>query len=225
VLALIQAPAKPADVPIATTQTLREYDAFIFGVPTRYGNLPSQWSSFWDATGALWASGALYGKPAGVFVSTGTAGGGQELTVRSILSILTHHGIIYVPLGYRNTFAQLSNLSEVHGGSAWGAGTFAGGDGSRQATELELEVATIQGSSFYEIVKKFGITAGATTAGAAGAAAPVPVQEPVVPAEETSAENKPPAAEKPAVDTAQARKAQATPAKPEKSGGCGCTIM
>ncbi len=169
VLALIHAPPKPVDIPIATTETLEQYDAFIFGIPTRYGTLPAQWSAFWDATGALWASGALYGKVAGVFVSTGTPGGGQEMTIRNILSILTHHGIIYVPLGYKNTFPLLTNLDEIHGGSPWGAGTFAGGDGSRTPSDLELEIASTQGSSFYTTVKKFGKSS-TTTTGAAAAA-------------------------------------------------------
>jgi NAD(P)H dehydrogenase (quinone) len=70
------------------------------------------------------------------------------------MSTFAHHGIIYVPLGYKNTFAQLTNLTEVHGGSPWGAGTFAGGDGSRQPSALELEIANIQGKSFYELLSK-----------------------------------------------------------------------
>ena len=72
--------------------------------------------SFWDATGGLWAKGALHSKYASVFVSTGTPGGGQEMTVNATLSTLSHHGMIFVPLGYKNVFAQLSNLEEVHGG-------------------------------------------------------------------------------------------------------------
>ncbi|PHH73768.1 hypothetical protein CDD83_4671 [Cordyceps sp. RAO-2017] len=70
------------------------------------------------------------------------------------MSTLAHHGIIYVPLGYARAFAQLSSLTEVHGGSPWGAGTFASGDGSRQPTALELEVATIQGETFYQALAK-----------------------------------------------------------------------
>lgn len=154
VLAKMHAPEKP-NYPIATNDTLTSYDAFLFGIPTRYGNYPAQFKAFWDATGGLWASGALAGKPAGIFVSTGTPGGGQEATVMNALSVLTHHGIIYVPLGYANAFAQLSNLEEVHGSSPWGAGTFAGPDGSRQPTKLELEIAHIQGKSFYETASKF----------------------------------------------------------------------
>lgn len=153
VLAKMHAPKK-ADDPIATPETLTQYDAFIFGIPTRYGNFPAQWKAFWDQTGGLWAKGALYGKFAGVFVSTGTPGGGQEVTVLNSLSTLTHHGIIYVPLGYKNSFPILANLNEVRGGSPWGAGTFAGPDGSRQPTKLELELANIQGKSFYETVAK-----------------------------------------------------------------------
>ena len=76
------------------------------------------------------------------------------MTAANTISTLTHHGMIFVPLGYKNTFAQLTNITEVHGGSPWGAGTFAGSDGSRQPSELELEVAKIQGKSFWETVAK-----------------------------------------------------------------------
>jgi NAD(P)H dehydrogenase (quinone) len=119
----MHAPPK-SDIPVIDAATLEKYDAFLFGIPTRYGNFPGQWKAFWDTTGAQWASGAYWGKYAGVFVSTGTQGGGQESTVIASLSTLAHHGIIYVPLGYKNTFAQLANLSEIRGGSPWGAGTF-----------------------------------------------------------------------------------------------------
>lgn len=141
------------DLPIATVDTLKEYDAFLFGIPTRYGNFPAQFKSFWDQTGALWASGALRGKPAGVFVSTGAMGGGQETTVISTLSTLVHHGMVFVPLGYAHP--RQADNSEVHGGSPWGAGTFAGGDGSREVTPLELEIAKTQGETFYNTIKKF----------------------------------------------------------------------
>jgi len=153
VLTAMHAPPKPS-VPVASASTLEEYDAFLFGIPTRYGNFPAQWKAFWDGTGGQWQSGALWGKYAGVFVSTGGMGGGQESTVIAALSTLAHHGIIYVPLGYKTAFGQLSNLSEVHGGSPWGAGTFSGGDGSRQPTPLETEISTIQGESFGTAVAK-----------------------------------------------------------------------
>ncbi|KAF8838399.1 flavoprotein WrbA [Paxillus ammoniavirescens] len=154
VLAKMHAPPK-RDYPIITPRELTQFDAYLFGIPTRYGNFPAQWKAFWDATGSLWASGALAGKFGGIFVSSGTPGGGQESTVISSLSTLVHHGIIFVPLGYKNTFAQLSNVSEVRGGSPWGAGTFAGADGSRQPSALELELARLQGSGFWETVSRY----------------------------------------------------------------------
>ncbi|GME69289.1 unnamed protein product [[Candida] boidinii] len=152
ILEKMHAPPKP-DYPIATPDVLKEYGSFLFGVPTRYGNMPSQMKSFIDSTGGLWASGALYHKPAGVFVSTGT-GGGNEMTVVSMLSTLAHHGMVFVPLGYAEVFAKLTNLEEVHGGSPWGAGTIAGPDGSRQPTELELEIAEVQGKAFFDAASK-----------------------------------------------------------------------
>ncbi|KAI5954406.1 hypothetical protein KGF54_002181 [Candida jiufengensis] len=154
VLTKLHAPPKP-NYPIATPETLKEYDAFLFGIPTRFGNFPAQFKAFWDQTGSLWAQGSLYGKIAGVFVSTGTLGGGQETTVVNSLSVLIHHGIIFVPLGYAKAFALQSNVSEVHGGSPYGAGTLAGGDGSRTPSKLEREVAEIQGKVFYETAAKY----------------------------------------------------------------------
>jgi NAD(P)H dehydrogenase (quinone) len=126
ILGKMHAPPK-SDLPIITPDILAGYDAFLLGIPTRYGNMPGQWKAFWDATGGLWQGGKLWGKYAGVFVSTATLGGGQESTVIATLSTLTHHGIIYVPLGYKPAFPTLANLSEVRGGSPWGAGTFAVG--------------------------------------------------------------------------------------------------
>jgi NAD(P)H dehydrogenase (quinone) len=153
ILDLIHAPPKSGD-PVLTVDDLTKYDAFLFGIPTRFGNFPSQWKAFWDATSGLWASCALHGKYAGVFVSTGTPGGGQEVTILNSLSTLAHHGIIYVPLGYKHTFALTTNLEEPHGGSPWGAGAFAGGDGSRQPSQLERDIAIAQGKSFYETVAR-----------------------------------------------------------------------
>ncbi|THV06408.1 1,4-benzoquinone reductase [Dendrothele bispora CBS 962.96] len=153
VLTKMHAPPK-ADYPVISANELKEFDAFLFGVPTRFGNFPAQWKAFWDTTGALWASGALAGKYAGVFVSTGTPGGGQEATVISTLSTLTHHGMIYVPLGCSFTFGQFNNLEEVRGGSPWGAGTFAGPQGGRQPSPLEIEIANLHGKQFYSVVSK-----------------------------------------------------------------------
>jgi len=154
ILAKMHAPAK-AKLPIFTVDDTAHYDAFIFGIPTRFGSMPAQWKTFWDSTGKLWATGGLHRKFASIFFSTASPGGGQETTALNTMSSLVHQGMIFVPLGYKNTFAQLTNLNEVHGGSPWGAGTFAGSDGSRQPSKLELEVAQIQGKTFYETVSRF----------------------------------------------------------------------
>jgi len=153
VLTNMHAPPKP-DYEVIDAQKLATFDAFLFGIPTRYGNMPGQWRAFWDTTGSLWTTGGLHGKPAGLFISTGSLGGGQESTAIASLSTLTHHGMNFVPLGYARAFDKLTNLSEIHGGSPWGAGTFAGADGSRQPSALELEIAKIQGQTLYELVSK-----------------------------------------------------------------------
>lgn len=150
-LTKLGAPPKP-DFPIADLETLREYDAFLFGVPTRYGTFPAQFKSFWDGTGSLFANGELIGKPAGVFVSTASVGGGQETTAINTLSTLAHHGMIYVPLGFSHP--RIGDLTEVHGGSPWGAGTFAGPDGKREVSPLELEIAKHQGTHFFNQISK-----------------------------------------------------------------------
>ncbi|KAL9017956.1 MAG: hypothetical protein Q9185_004701 [Variospora sp. 1 TL-2023] len=154
VLTKMHAPPKDSSIPIITPSKLQEYDGVLFGIPTRYGNFPAQWKAFFDSTGSQWMQGSFWGKYVGLFVSTAGLGGGQESTCIAAMSTLTHHGMIYVPLGYKTTFGQLTNLEEVHGGSAWGAGTFAGSDGARQPTSLEIEVATAQGKAFYEAVAK-----------------------------------------------------------------------
>ncbi|CAO2656890.1 Nn.00g056930.m01.CDS01 [Neocucurbitaria sp. VM-36] len=155
VLQKMYAAPKATDVTVLDDPAqLEPFDGILFGIPTRYGNFPAQYKAFWDKTGKQWQQGSFWGKYAGLFISTGTLGGGQESTAIASMSTLTHHGFIYVPLGYKHTFADLANLDEVHGGSPWGAGTFAAGDGSRQPTALELRVATAQGKAFYETVAK-----------------------------------------------------------------------
>lgn len=126
VLTKMHAPAKDGSIPtLSDPSVLEQYDAFLLGIPTRYGNFPAQWRAFWDKTGGQWQTGAFWGKYAGLFISTATQGGGQESTALAAMSTLAHHGIIYVPLGYKTTFHLLGDNSEVRGGSAWGAGTFA----------------------------------------------------------------------------------------------------
>ncbi|KLU87818.1 minor allergen Alt a 7 [Magnaporthiopsis poae ATCC 64411] len=154
VLGKMHAPPKSDVAVLKDPATLAGYDGFLFGIPTRYGNFPGQWKAFIDKTGGQWQTGAFAGKYGGFFISTASQGGGQESTAIAALSTFTHHGIIYVPLGYAKAFAIQTDLTEVRGGSPWGAGTFAGGDGSRQPSEKELELARIQGETFYQTVAK-----------------------------------------------------------------------
>ncbi len=136
---------------VATPQELAEYDAIIFGTPTRFGNMSGQMRTFLDQTGGLWASGALYGKIASVFSSTGT-GGGQEQTITSTWTTLAHHGMIIVPIGYGAQ--ELFDISQVRGGTPYGATTIAGGDGSRQPSEEELAIARYQGEHVAKLAVK-----------------------------------------------------------------------
>lgn len=142
--------APKADDPIANAAELPNADGFIFGFPTRFGAMPAQMKAFFDQTGGHWMKGALVGKPASFFFSTATMGGGQETTAMLSISNLAHHGMIYVPIGYSNP--KLMDMTEMHGGSAWGAGCLAGPDGSRQPSELERDVATHQGKYFGGVV-------------------------------------------------------------------------
>lgn len=150
----MHAPDQDTSIPFATAETMTQYDAFLFGIPTRYGNYSAQWKTFIDRLGQLWMSGALTGKYFGLFVSTASMGGGQESTAIAALSSWVHQGMVYVPLGYSHAFGTMTDLSEARGGSPWGAGTFAAGDGSRQPSAKELELAEIQGKTFYQAVSK-----------------------------------------------------------------------
>ncbi|KAJ8604088.1 hypothetical protein CTAYLR_001729 [Chrysophaeum taylorii] len=151
VLEKMGAPPKP-DVAVADPHTLPEFDGFLFGTPTRFGMASAQMKSFMDATGGLWMKGALVGKPAGIFFSTGSQGGGQETTALTFVTQFAHHGLIFVPIGYSNP--KLMDMGEIHGGSPYGAGCLAGPDGSRMPSDLEKDVAKHQGTYFAGVVKK-----------------------------------------------------------------------
>ncbi|CAL0309450.1 unnamed protein product [Lupinus luteus] len=152
VLGKMHAPQKK-DVPIIKPNDLTEADGFLFGFPARYGMMPSQFKAFLDATGGLWRTQALAGKPAGLFFSTSSQGGGQEEVPLTSITQLVHHGLIYVPIGY--TFgAGMFEMNEVKGGSPYGSGTLDGEDGSRDPSELELAQAFHQGKYLAAIAKK-----------------------------------------------------------------------
>ena len=137
--------------PLAKPAELSDYDAIIFGTPTRFGNMAAQMRNFLDQTGGLWVKGALVGKVSSVFTSTGT-GGGNESTILTFIPTLLHHGMIYVGLPY--SCPELTDISEVRGGSPYGAGAIAGADGSRQPSAKELAMARFQGKHVAQIAKR-----------------------------------------------------------------------
>ena len=138
--------------PIATVAELADYDAIVVGVGTRFGRMASQMAAFLDQAGGLWVRGALHGKVGGAFTSTATQHGGQETTLFSVISNLLHFGMVIVGLDYGH--AGQMTLSEITGGSPYGASTIAGGDGSRQPTDNELLGARYQGRKIAETAAK-----------------------------------------------------------------------
>jgi NAD(P)H:quinone oxidoreductase type IV len=144
-----------AHVPVAVPGQMAEADAIIFGTPTRFGNMCAQMRNFLDQTGQMWAKGALVGKVGSVFTSTASQHGGQETTITSFHSTLLHHGMIIVGVPYSEQ--RLLIMTEITGGSPYGASTLAGADGSRQPTENELAIARFQGSHVAEIARKLAI--------------------------------------------------------------------
>ncbi|MBX5463358.1 MAG: NAD(P)H:quinone oxidoreductase [Steroidobacteraceae bacterium] len=138
--------------PIATVDELPNYDAIIFGTPTRFGNMAAQMRNFLDQTGPLWVKGALVGKVGSVFTSTASQHGGQETTITSFHLTLLHHGMIIVGLPY--AYAGLARMDEITGGTPYGASTIVGQDGSRQPSENELGAARFQGRHVTEIAAR-----------------------------------------------------------------------
>jgi NAD(P)H dehydrogenase (quinone) len=141
-----------AHVPVIKPEQLAEADAIIFGAPTRFGNMCAQMRNFLDQTGQLWAKGALIGKVGSVFTSTATQHGGQETTLTSFHTTLLHHGFIVVGVPYSESRQTI--MSEITGGSPYGASTITGGDGSRMPSENELAIARFQGKHVAGIARR-----------------------------------------------------------------------
>jgi NAD(P)H dehydrogenase (quinone) len=138
--------------PIANVDDLANYDAIIVGAGTRFGRISSQMASFLDQAGGLWMRGALNGKVGGAFSASGTQHGGQEMTLFSIIANLLHFGMVIVGLDYGH--AGQMTLTEITGGSPYGATTISGPDGSRQPTANELQGARYQGRRVAEVANK-----------------------------------------------------------------------
>ena len=145
-----------AHIPVVTRDMYEDVlagaDALIFGTPTRYGMMTAQMLAVLDGLGKLWSEDAFVGKVGSVFTSSGTQHGGQESTILSFHVTLLHLGMVIVGLPYAEKRQTIMN--EITGGSPYGASTIAGGDGSRQPSENELEMARYQGRHVTQIAKK-----------------------------------------------------------------------
>lgn len=138
--------------PLAKPADLVNYDAVIFGTPTRFGMMASQMKNFIDQCGAQWANGSLIGKVGGVFTASASQHGGQESTILNFHTCLLHLGFVVAGLPY--SFQGQLVVDTVTGGSPYGASTIAAGDGSRQPSEIELDGARFQGEHIAKLAKK-----------------------------------------------------------------------
>ncbi|HEY6008401.1 MAG TPA: NAD(P)H:quinone oxidoreductase [Geobacteraceae bacterium] len=148
----VEAQKALAHVPVCTVEELVDYDAIVFGTPTRFGNMCGQMRQFLDATGGHWMKGALVGKVGSVFTSSATQHGGQESTILTFHTFLLHQGMVVVGLPY--AFAGQMRNDEITGGSPYGASTIAGTQGERRPTENELAAARFQGKHVATIAGK-----------------------------------------------------------------------
>lgn len=139
----LEARKAQANVEVCKPEDLEAADAVIFATPTRFGNMCGQMRQFLDSTGGLWAKGALVGKVGGVICASATQHGGQESTILSFHTTLLHHGMVIAGLPY--SFQGQTDISEMTGGSPYGASTIAGGRGERMPGRNELDAARFQG--------------------------------------------------------------------------------
>ncbi|WP_102868551.1 NAD(P)H:quinone oxidoreductase [Pseudovibrio exalbescens] len=140
------------DVPVASPADLENYDAVIFGTPSRFGNMAAQMKQFIDQCGGLWARNAMVGKVGGVFTSTGSQHGGQESVILSFHIALLHFGMLISGMPY--TFSDQTRSDKVIGGSPYGAGTVAGANGELEPTETDLAGAHFQGQHIAETARR-----------------------------------------------------------------------
>jgi NAD(P)H dehydrogenase (quinone) len=132
-----------AHVPIADPKRLAEADAIVLGSPTRFGSAAAQMRAFMDATGSLWGTGALIGKVGSAFSSTASQHGGQETTLLTMSTWFFHQGMVICGVPYSNK--ELVIMSEMSGGTPYGATAIAGPKGDRAVSENELAIARAQG--------------------------------------------------------------------------------
>ena len=145
------APAVPdSGAPYAELKDLQECIGLALGSPTRFGNMAAPLKYFWDSSGELWLNGALAGKPASVFTSTGSQHGGQETTLISMMLPLLHHGMLIVGLPY--TESTLS--ATTSGGSPYGASHVAGQANEAPISDDEKKLAIALGKRLAHVALK-----------------------------------------------------------------------
>jgi NAD(P)H dehydrogenase (quinone) len=139
------------DIQVCTLDDLREADGILLGSPTRYGNMIAQMKALIDSTAGLWLSGAMEGKPAGVFTSTASTHGGQETTCLTMMIPLIHLGMLIVGVPYS---APGMIHTEARGGTPYGASTISGPKGELAPTSEDLAICRLQGKRVAELTKK-----------------------------------------------------------------------
>lgn len=134
-------PVPESGAPYATADDLEDCIGLAVGSPTRFGNMAAPMKHFWDGTGALWARGALAGKPGAVFTSTTSLHGGQEATLLSMMTPLLHHGMLVVGLPY----SEPDLTATASGGTPYGASHWAGPGNDRPVSEEERRLCMALG--------------------------------------------------------------------------------
>jgi NAD(P)H dehydrogenase (quinone) len=145
----------PSGPPYVELSDLAQCHGLALGSPTRFGNMASSMKYFWDGTSAEWLAGALAGKPASVFTSTGSLHGGQESTLLSMMLPLLHHGMLIVGLPY--TESEL--MTTASGGTPYGASHWAGVDGAQPMTDATRKLAIALGRRLAQTALKLQVAA------------------------------------------------------------------
>jgi NAD(P)H dehydrogenase (quinone) len=133
--------------PYASIEDLTACSALILGSPTRFGNMAAPLKYFLDGTSALWLSGGLSGKPAGVFTSTASLHGGQETTLLSMMLPLLHHGMYIVGVPY----TERGLMETTAGGTPYGPSHVSGIDGKSPLSDHEKAICKVLGRRVAEL--------------------------------------------------------------------------
>lgn len=146
---IISEPAPPvpsSGAPYCELADLMGCAGLALGSPTRFGNMAAPLKHFWDGTSSLWLSGALINKPAGVFTSTSSLHGGQEMTLITMMIPLLHHGMLVMGLPY----SESDLLTTTTGGTPYGPSHLAGPQSNLPITDAEKNLCIALGKRLGE---------------------------------------------------------------------------